>query len=401
LKRAIVCLLAGFLTCASQAQTGQPITIGGSLELSGALASLGQDVLAGAEFAVDVINKRGGVLGRPVQLVHQDNGSNSQRAVSQSIALAEASPAMLLSPLASGSALAASKMVSAKFKLPMCTTTAGAEEITMKEFQPYIMAMNPNSYMLMRAVTTRLSKQPYKRYAVMVPDYAGGRSAVVRFKEFMKELNPKAEIVDEEYPKLGATDFTANINKILAAKPDYVWAEIFGNDLLTFTKQATAVGFFKQMNNHFLTVVDNGTLLAFGDDLPVGIEAYGLAPFNSVAKTEEGKDFVKQYKAKTGNYPSDWVTMGYDCVNVWAQAANAANSTDADALMRTIEKAPLRSLRGTARFGKSDHQWEAPVYIGKVTKSKEYGQAILAVEEAVPGAVTRATDAVLQKSREQ
>jgi branched-chain amino acid transport system substrate-binding protein len=400
MKRLLACLLAGFWASSSPAQTGQPVTIAGSIDLSGPLAALGEDVLAGIRFAVENVNKNGGVLGRPVQFVHQDNGTNPQRAVSQSTALAETGPAMLISPNSSGSALAVTKTVSLKYKVPMCTTSAGTDGLTMKEFQPYIFAPNPNTFMLMRAVTAYLAKQPYKRYAVIVPDYAGGRETLVRFREFMKELNPQAEIVVETFPKLGATDFTADINKILAAKPDYVWAQIFGNDLLTFGKQAKAVDFFKQINNKFITVLDTTTLKAFGNDAPIGTEGYAFAPYNHMLGTKEGKDFVNQFKVKTGNYPSDWSVMGYECVSIWAQAANAAKSIDAAALMRQIETGKFQSVRTSEiTFRASDHQSSAPVYMGKVVASKELGAAVLEVTDIIPATVTRATEDELKKSR--
>jgi branched-chain amino acid transport system substrate-binding protein len=381
------------------AQGGDAIKIGGSFDLSGPIANLGQEAFSGAQFAVQVLNGKGGVLGKQVSLDSQDNGSNPQRATSQANALARDGAVMLMAPMSSGSTLAVTKTVSGKLKVPMCVSVSAAEEITMKDFQPYVFSLAPNTYMLMRAVTGRLAKQPYKRYAVMVPDYAGGRSAVGRFKEFLKEANPQAEIVVEEYPKLGATDYTPTINKILAAKPDYVWAQVYGSDLLTFAKQATALGFFKQVNNHFMTVYDANTLKILGEYAPVGTEGYQYAPFNYLANKPEAKDFVAQFKAKTGNYPSDWATSAYDCVMAWAQAATAAKSTDADKVMQAIESNTFDTMRGSLRFGKYDHEGEVPVYLGKVAQSKEFGQAVLDIDEVAKAEATRPSQAVVEKAR--
>jgi branched-chain amino acid transport system substrate-binding protein len=392
---ALSCGVAGI-----HALAAPPAKIVASLDLSGPAASLGQQSLAGVQFALDSINGHGGVLGQPVTFDQQDNGTNPQRAIAQASELVQSGASLLLSPISSGSTLAVSKMVSARFKVPMCVAVSAAEEITMKDYQPYVFSMAPTTYMLMRAVTTRLAKEPYKRYALLVPDYAGGRSAAERFKTFMKELNPQAQIVVEEYPKLGAIDYTASINKILAAKPDYVWAQIFGADLVTFAKQANAVGFFRQINNHFMTVLDTSTLKDLGNDAPVGTEGYQYAPFNEISKTPQGKAFVDQFKARTGNYPSDWASVAYDCVTTWAQAVAVAHSTSPDAVMHALETNSFDTLRGRLRFGQDDHEAEVPVYIGKIAKSAQYGQPILDVDAVVPASTTQPSKAIIDAARQ-
>lgn len=118
--------------------------------------------------------------------------------MNQTTTLVRPDVALLLSPVSSASTLAVSKTVSAKEKLPLCVSISAADEITMKNFQPYVMSTAPTTYMLMQAVTARLAKRHYQRYAILVPDYAGGRASSVRFKELIKQLDPKAEIVVEE-----------------------------------------------------------------------------------------------------------------------------------------------------------------------------------------------------------
>lgn len=384
-----------------RAQSGQPLKIVASLDLSGPIGSLGIDALAGFQFAVETVNKKGGVLGRPIALEVQDNGSNPQRAVSQANALVQSGAVLLLSPISSGGTLAVSKAVSAKLKMPMCVAVSAAEEITMKDFQPFVFSMAPTTYMLMRAVTARLAKQPYKRYALIVPDYAGGRASAARFKEFLKELNPQAQIVVEEYPKLGAIDYTASINKILAAKPDYVWSQIYGSDLLTFSKQATALDFFKQIDNRFMTVTDTNTLKILGENAPIGMEGFQYAPFNYIGREGDGKDFVAQFKAKTGGYPSDWSITAYDCITTWAEAAAKAKTTEPEGLMRAVEEGEYTTLRGRLRFGKFDHEAEVPIYIGKIGAGKDFGQPVLEIDEVVPASATRPSQELVEKSRKE
>lgn len=396
-------LILGVLAAAAagpsvgQDARGTPIPIAATLELSGAAADVSRDALAGAQFAVETINRAGGVLGRPLALTYQDNGTNPQKAAIQAGGMA-ADGAVLLMTASSSSSLAVSKTVSAKHKVPTCSSTSQTDDLTIKEFNPYVFAISANSYMIMRSVAAYLAKQPYKRYAVVAADFAGGRIGANRFKEFIKELNPQAEILVEEYPKFGATDFTPSINKVLAAKPDYVFTMLFGNDLVTFTKQAQAVGFFQQVNNKFSGLYDGNTLKAMGASAPVGTDGFQVAAVNAIGKSD-GKAFVDAFKVKNGSYPSDWSTLAYDCVSVWAQAANAAKSVEADKVMAAIETHTFRSPRGAFRIGKFDHQAEAPTFIGKVVQSKEFNQPVLELLETIPGTKSRPSEAAVTKMR--
>jgi branched-chain amino acid transport system substrate-binding protein len=398
LKTLLTAAVLALAATSCLAEGAAPIKIVGSLDLSGAAADVGKDVLAAAQYAIEQVNKSGGVLGRRLTLEYEDGGSNPQRAVSQANTMVSRGAAMLLAPQSSASALAVSKAVSAKARIPMCVNVSIADDLTMRDFQPYVFSVMPSSYMEGRAQAARLAKLPYKRYALLSADYAGGRSVVTRFKERLKELNPQAEIVVEEYPKFGATDYTATINKLLAAKPDYVFSILFGSDLLTFSKQASALGFFQQINNRFMAAYDFNTLKALGQNAAVGTEGLQRAPANYLLKGP-GEDFVASFKAKTGAYPSDWQVMTYDCIASWAQAVKAAKTTDANAVMRAIESGEFHSARGNFRFGKLDHLAEVPVYMGKVEQSKEFGQPVIAIQDVIPASESRPSEALLQKER--
>ncbi|MGH8787456.1 MAG: ABC transporter substrate-binding protein [Cupriavidus necator] len=398
-KQLITLALTGLAASGAFAQ-GQPIRIVGSLDLSGAAADVGRDALAGTQYAIEQLNKKGGVLGKQLTFEYQDGGSNPQRSTSQANGLLQGGAALLISPQSSGGTIAVSKAVTAKQKVPTCVAQSVADEITMRDFNPYIFSVTPTSFMEGRAQAARFAKLPYKRYALLSADYAGGRAGVNRFREFLKEMNPQAEIVVEEYPKFGATDYTASINKILATKPDYVFSILFGSDLLTFSKQANSVGFFKQIDNKFLALYDFNTLKAMGDNAPVGTEGWQRAPANYLRQqSAQAKEFIDSYKAKSGAYPSDWTIMAYDCVMTWAQATSTAKSTEPDAVMKAIETGQFESARGSFRFAAYDHQASVPTYFGKVEQSKEFGQAVLAIQDVVPGAEARPTEAMVRGTR--
>ena len=395
-------LLASSLALSSAfafAQSGESIRIGSSFEMSGPNASLGQMSQRGAEYAVEVLNKRGGVLGRKVVLDAQDNGTNPQRAVSQSTQIVQGGAVFLLAPNSTGAALAVSSGVSAKLKVPMCVGAAAGDDLTMKQFQPYIYSVAPSQYMMYRAVAGYAARQKFKRIGVISVDTVGGHMGVDAFKEFNKELNAQSQVVVEEYVKAGSQDFAAALNKILAAKPEFVFSIIYGSDIITVSKQGRAVDFFKQINNQFAAMYDTNVLKLLGDEAVLGTIGYARAPFNYLPRTPEGREFMDQFRARYNQYPSDDATMAYDCVMSWAFAAEKAKSTDADALMNSIRTQEFTTVRGKFRFGKLDHMGEAPITLGPVVMNKEYGQPLMDIREVVPGSAARPSDEVVLQSR--
>jgi len=394
-------LATALFSVSAVAQNSAPIKIVAPVDLSGAAADVGRDALAGTQFAIEKINREGGVLGRQIVLEHQDSGSNPQRAVNQATALVRDHKAsLLMAPQSSATALAVSKAVTSKLKVPTCIGTSVAEDITIKDFNPYVYSVTPNANMEGRAQAERYATLPYKRYALVSADYAGGRSLLEGFKKALKERNPNVEFVVEEFPKFGAADYTPSINKLLAAKPDYVFTTLFGNDLVTFSKQATAVGFFKQINNRFGALYDFNTLKTMADQAPVGTDGVQRAPANYLSKTNpEAAAFINDFKAKKGGYPSDWTIMTYDCVTTWAQAVNNAKSLAADDVMQAIKSLRFNSSRGPYRIGSYDHQAEVPVYFGKVAQSKEFGQPVLEIEVVVPASKSRPSEAEVMRLR--
>jgi branched-chain amino acid transport system substrate-binding protein len=401
MTRTILAMLLGIVALCGNAQAASPLKIAGSLDLSGPAASVGKDTLVGVQYAVEVLNRNGGVLGQQVVFDYQDNGTNPQRASTQAAAQVRDGAVMLIAPQSSAGTLAVSKTVSAKLKVPMCVSASASEDITMKSFQPYVFSIVPNGYIQMRAVATRLAKMPYKRYAILAADYVAARTNATRFKEFIKEMNPQAEIVIEEYPKLGAIDYTASINKIVAAKPDYVFSTLYGADLVAFSKQAEAVGFFRQINGRFIALYDESSLKTLGEHAAIGSDGEQFVPASYLAKASpQSKEYISRFNAKYGFVPSDWTTSAYECVMIWAQAVTAAKTTDPDAVMRAIESSGFNSIRGTLHFARYDHQADTPLFIGRVDYDKTLLQPFIAISDVIPGATLRPSEAAVLKARQ-
>jgi branched-chain amino acid transport system substrate-binding protein len=366
-------------------EAGPPIKLGSAIDISGPVAATGKDALAGMQFAVDELNAGKGVLGRKVDFITRDNQSKPEVAVEEARKLVEEDKVVaLMAPASSAAALAVSTSVAKPLKTPMFTHSSNTDALTVKQFHPYIFSLGPNSLMESNAQAKALSKEKYVKYGLIAADYEGGHANIETFKEYIKKYNPNVSFSVEVFPPLGEKDYTSYINKIIAAKPDFVFSVLFGGDLIAFTKQAKAVGFFGKVP--FTSLYDSTTLKALGADAPEGTRGYGRAPFFAV-KTSQAEQFVKDFKAKTGNYPSDWSVMGYDVVMAWAQGVEAAGKTDADAVVAALETTKVKTLRGEVTLRKVDHQADVPEYYGTITKpDATYGFPIWSNAQEIPGA---------------
>ena len=94
-----------------------------------------------------------------------------------------------------------------------------------------------------------------KRVGTMSPDYAFGQDVTKAFRQQRPQpLRPDIEIVDQQWPKLGETDYTPFINAQMSKKPDAVFS-LWGGHFVTFAKQAKPLKYFELFGSNFLGVV--------------------------------------------------------------------------------------------------------------------------------------------------
>jgi branched-chain amino acid transport system substrate-binding protein len=298
--------------------------------------------------------------------------------------IVEDSVVALFGSVSSGVCLAESPLAK-QYKIPFITFTCNDYNLTTRKFQNYIASVVPNTYMEGRAIANYVAAQStkYKTVYMIAPDYTFGHTEADSFKKRLLELNPSVKIVGEDYPKLGATDYTSYITKILAAKPDLVYSNIYSGDLVTFVKQAAAYDFFNKVQ--FATLTSTNDLQTLGKDYPTNLLGYARAPFYAI-DTPENKDFVKRYKAKFGLEPAEWSIMAYDAFNLWASAANKAGDFDADKVMAKIVGQSFKGLRGTFTIRTIDHQADVPEWVGVTATTPDYPFPIFKNAQMVSGA---------------
>jgi branched-chain amino acid transport system substrate-binding protein len=380
-----------------QALAADVVTVGVSTTLSGSIAELGHTGLMGIQMALDQLNSRGGLLGKQIKVVSADDGASPANGASNVRHMILADKAVAIFGPVSSAVGTAEETVAGQYKTLFFAFTSNDIKITTTNFTKYAFQVVPNTVMEPRAIAYYFAEYVAPqvgdkkiKIATITPNYSYGRDTVDTFLKTLKERKVNFEVVAQEFPQLGATDYTSYISALLAAHPDYVFAGIYGGDLITFTKQAQGFNFFKQTK--IMAPYGRQAMRALGSAIPDGAIAWDRAPF--WAENGPGfKMFMAQYHARVGTWPSAWAIMGYSAIQVWAYGVLKAGSFDADKVVAALSGATVPTIRGNLTLRACDHQANVPEYVGQVSAriDPQYGQPIYSQTIAIPASKTMIT----------
>jgi branched-chain amino acid transport system substrate-binding protein len=353
---------------AADSTSGGTVKIGISTSLSGSIANLGQTGLQGLKLAVKHINEDGGVLGKKVSIVSaDDNVTPATGAANVRSMVTRDHVVALFGPVASSIA-SAEEQVADQYKVPIFFHTSNDASLMTKTFSKYAFQNVPNTTMEPRAVADYLSQKVEKgktiTIATFAPDYSFGHDTVDGFIKALKDLGVDFKLVKQEFPPLGASNISSYLSALVAAKPDYVFNAQYGGDLVAFTKQAGSYGFFK--DTKVIAMYAYAPLAALGDQAPAGAIGFDRAPFWAI-DTPEMKDFVEQFKAEYGKYPTEWAIFAYAAAQQWAWGVEKAGSFEASKLIDVLPDAEPPTILGSLKIRGCDHQTTVPEYVGTIS----------------------------------
>jgi branched-chain amino acid transport system substrate-binding protein len=306
------------------------IKIGEFSSLTGKEASFGQFSHNGTQLAIDEINARGGVLGKPIQLIYEDDQSKAGQAATVVRKLISSDKVVaILGEVASSRSLEAAPVCQAS-QIPMITPASTNPDVTEKGDLIFRTCFTDAFQGKLLAEFAAKSLKA-KKVAVLIDtksDYSVGLAN--NFKQAF--LANGGEIVSERNYSGGDKDFRAQLTTIKAARPDAVFIPGYYTDVGLLIRQARQVGIRAAL---------------FGGDgwgspsLPqvagAAIEGtYYSTHFSADENRAEVQDFVAKYKAKYGVSPDAMAALGYDSALILADAIKRAGSTDAQKLRAAI-----------------------------------------------------------------
>ncbi|RME44349.1 MAG: ABC transporter substrate-binding protein [Chloroflexi bacterium] len=331
------------------------IKIGALYALSGAAAAYGRSARDGLHLAVDEINRSGGLLGRPIAIILEDEGSPTQ-AVERARRLVRQEGVQFLIGIDSSAVAEAIAPLLPQLELILMVTHAATPRITGELFNPYLFRCSIAAHQHARAGALLVSPLPHRRWTTIGPDYAFGYFSWAYFSRYLRELKPDVEIMREvQFHPPGAPDLTPWIRSAMRAGPEAIWVSSWGGDLVNFVHQGQALGLFQR----FPVFMELGAALevleALGSTMPEGLWV-GTRYWFAWADTPVNRHFVDSFYRQYGRYPSYNAQNAYVGMHLLAQAITEADSLDSRRVIQALEGLSRETPMGWVTLRSQDHQ---------------------------------------------
>lgn len=360
----------------ASANAAQPIRLGLNYPSTGNYKSEGLELSRGALLAVDEINGRGGVLGRPLQLVSLNSAARAEKAEANIDRFASQGTVMVFGGSNSEEALAAGQRAR-QLGLLYFPTLGYANEITGRDGHRHLFRESNSAWMSARVLGEYLSwHMPNRRYYYISLDDAWGRS----MEQALREATKSRDRARHGYSKIaerGARrgDYLAALQKAAASDADVLVIVLLGQDLVQTMRLAQTLELGKRMQiivpNLTQSIVEQAGPLVMEN--VIGTEAWTWR-VPKLVDSVEGQTFVDRFIAQHQAYPGSTAASAYGIVRQWAAAAQRAGSLDSEAVIAALEGHRYRLLKDEQYWRDFDHQNVQSIYAVRVRNRNEIMQ---------------------------
>jgi branched-chain amino acid transport system substrate-binding protein len=390
LKGAAAAGLASLASRSARAQQGGggPVRIGLDDPLTGTYAELGRNEQIGCELAVAQINKKGGILGRQVELLTEDSSSaNTGQAVQKAHKLIDRDKVtFLLGNVNSAMALALGEVANQSGVLHI-VTGGHTDPVTGTDCHWDVFRVCNTTRMETNSVSKTLLSKYGKKWYFLTPDYAFGHTLQQGFEVALKQAGGTE--LGASLTPLGTTDYSSYLIQAQSTNPDVIIFLQAGQDAVNALKQAVQFGLNKKFH-----IAGAQQELEVLDGLPpeARIGTWVFEWYWNQPKVPHVKEFVAEIRKRNkGKVPTARHWFGY--VSTWtcALAANGAKSLDAHKMAKFLQgfKLPpeVALMPNDPFFREGDNQLMPTLYVGHaVEQGKSDPEDLFVIDEEVKGA---------------
>lgn len=358
--------------------SGETIKIGVLASLTGALEAYGKQTQRGFELGMEyATDGTMEVAGKKIEVIFEDTETDPTVARQAAISLLEDEEVdFLVGSSSSGDTLAVTPLAEEYEKI-MIVEPAVADSITGSEYNDYIFRTGRNSSQDAVAAAAAIADEGVK-IATLAPDYSFGHDGVAAFRTAAEDLG--AEIVHEEYADQAATDFTANIQKIIEADPDYLFVVWSGanspwNQISDMKLQEQGI----QITTGAPDIAALATMNAL-----VGMEGFTVY-YHTLPDNEVNDWLVKEHTERfDGEVPDLFTPGGMSAALAIVEALNQSEGdASADTLIDIMEGMSFDSPKGTMTFREEDHQALQEMYSITLEESDEVDYPVPVLNRAL------------------
>ncbi len=354
--------LALFAAAPASAQQ-KTVKIGFVSTFSGPTAVIGNDMRNSFELALDHLGRK--MDGLPVEVIYEDDQQKPEVGKQKTEKLIQSDKVDFLSGYIWSNVLLASLKPVVDSKTMFVIANAGASQVAGQLCSPYVFSSSWENDQTPAAMGIYMNQKNVKTAFLIGPNYAAGKDMLNGMRSTFK-----GSIVGEEVTKWpDQLDFSAELSKVRAAKPDAVYVFYPGAAGIQFLTQYAQAGLKGTVPLYTAFTVDSLSLPRMGD-LALGVP--GVQHWVNDLPNEANKKFVADFKAKHKAYPSFYGAQSYDAVNLINSAVVAVKGdvSKKDAMRDEMRKANYKSVRGPYKYG-NNHFPIQNFYLQEAVKDAE------------------------------
>src|SRR5262252_1453609 len=358
----------------------KPLRIGILAPRSGIAAAPGLNGIRATEWAVERYNAQGGIGGRKVELVVEEESSPKDTIERFSKLVQQEKVDCVQGIISTGVGLALGPVVEEARALTIYwdgTTQDGVDEKIPNPRYLFRSTDNECEAVMSSLLAIKHWKGQFKRIAGINPDYSYGRNNMAAFVAILKRFGIEHEVVTEQWPKVGTMELTSHVAALKAAKPDLIFSSLLFADLPVFMKQAHAAELTKVTKLVFPAAGWQHTLMK-KDFTPEGmILGHNTLYFDNPKATAMQREFVVWYADKFKDYPNWEADRAYFAIASYKDAVEKAAKAKGtswpaiDDVVGALEGSSVESLGGKGSW-RNDHIADQTFVQGFSTHANQY-----------------------------
>src|SRR3954449_5023055 len=368
----------------------KPLRIGVLAPRSGIAAAPGENGIRATEWAAQRFNAEGGIAGRKIELVIEDESSPKDTIERFSKLVQQEKVDCVQGVISTGVGLALGPVVEEARALTIYwdgTTQDGVDEKIPNPRYLFRSTDNECEAVMSSLLAIKNWKGKFVTVAGINPDYSYGRNNMAAFVAILKRFNIEHRVVTEQWPKVGPMDLTSHVAALKAAKPDLIFSSLLFADLPVFMKQAHAAGLTKGTKLVFPAAGWQHTLMK-KEFTPEGmLFGHNTLYFANPNASPLAKEFVDWYASKYNDYPEWEADRAYFAIASYkaavekALAAKGGSWPSQDDIIDAMVGLSIESLGGKGAWRK-DHIADQTFVQGFTTHNNKYDFVTLGTLES-------------------
>jgi branched-chain amino acid transport system substrate-binding protein len=374
--RKTLMLSAALLALSAGAASAQKtVKIGFVSTFSGPTAVIGNDMRNSFELALDHLGRKVG--GASVEVIYEDDQQKPEVGKQKTEKLIESDKVDFIVGYIWSNVFLASLKPAVDSKTFLISANAGPSQIAGELCSPYVFSTSWQNDQTPQAMGLHMNKKGVKSVFLIGPNYAAGKDMLAGVTSTFK-----GQVIGQEFTKWpDQLDFSAELSKARAAKPDAIFVFYPGAAGIQFLTQYAQAGLKGQIPLYTAFTIDETTLPRQGE-LALGVP--GAQEWVNDLPNEQNKRYVADYiKKYNGTRPSFYGAQSYDAALLIDSGLKATkgDTADKEALRKAMEKADFKSVRGGFKFG-LNHIPIQNFYLQDVVKDAD-GKLVLKTVETI------------------